>query len=860
MMPRNPFVIITALFIIVLVLKIQESVAQPVSDKRGGICIRIDDNQPIEKLRQVDSVFSKYGLNFCMSMSCGDFEGDIPYVDYLKLLLSKGHELMDHSPSHQTQYFDLFNLQDTSLYSGVPGVNHLSGNRVCLNYSGVDTSTSHNEGIVSIQGNFVVSKLPGEFNDIGEFIGLYFHKLDQVFIWSELRAVDSNDPDTLVIRSFWDEEISLGNYSDITYHKLTRNDVTMSPEGIQLLGKRTLKIFTDLNIPRPYSWIHPGGRMPYIPAEEVKLNIGDEVQFKDAACYEYPTYLCFNEYNPDGIKQFSMQYGEISIERNTFKWNKNLISDFIAKHFVQIDLLHLSDPLGGMPSLLKRLDSLLNWCSVKNIPVKTQLKWKANLYDYTPNGAVNAIPALNIDLNEDQYPDGYSKNPIFKSIYSTKDGVQESGGCSFEISQNGKMCWISKLAGLEKGKNYFSIWTKGTNQVKGTVKVQFTFPENGGSKILLIPADSSAWIKYSDSLFIPDSISQMDMTIENLTQDPSVIKISGISLKTTGPLIVDFFSDKVCNGDTTTLTSFSSPMDSIQYLKWDLNGDGNFEDAEGMIVKHRFGGSGIYNVGLKGITFSGKSKAIYNDVIVSGVKVDFNQSNGCAGLESAFTDKSVLIGDYPSAYFWNFGDGTPSSSEVNPTHIYTDQGLFQVKHRVTTSAGCTDSLIKIIIIESPPILDLTFSGDTVFSEGDSVIAMVYGDYNNILWSDGSTQNSLVIKTTGKWWVKGFKNKCFSEESFSTLRQEYGLEPVVMTVITPNGDGFNDAWKILNLSKIGPCEVEIYDRWGIKVFSSREYDNSWDGIYNGKSLGNDTYYYFIHTTDGHLYKGTLSIVK
>jgi len=837
------------------------SFSQPVSDKRGGICFRFDDNQPIDKLRQVDSIFSKYGFNFCMAIISGDLPGDSLYVAYLKQLISKGHELMDQSPSHTTQYFDLSDQKDTSLYIGQPGVHHIAGSRVCLNYSAVDTTVPHNEGLVSIQNNMVISNNPGEFADIGGFIALYFTALDKVCLWFDLQAGNPNDQDTLTIKSFWDEDLDFGNHQNISYHKLTRIDVPMSPEAIQLLGQRTLKILADLKIPRPYTWIQPGGKIPYISADQLKLNLGDYVGYKEAASYDFPTYLCFNEYNPTGVKQFAMQYGEISIEKQTFKWNRDIISDFIAKHYVQIDLSHMYNPLGGWNAMLKRMDSLLYWCSAKNIPVNTHVQWKAILYDYTPNGALNAFPSLNIDLNDNSYPDGYSKIPELISAYSTKDGVPESGGCCFEINKNGQICLVSGLAGLEKGKNSFSIWTKGASGIDAKVKVHYSFPENETSNSILFPADSKDWIKHTDTILIPDSVSYMNITIENITQTPATIKISGMSLTTPGPFIVDFFSNKICDGDTTILTSTSSPQDSIQVLLWDLNGDGKFDEGvEGIVVKHVFNGAGIYNVGLKGITYSGKTKAIYKDVIVSGVKVNFSLSPGCQGELSTFLDQSTLTGDYASEYYWNFGDETSGSNLVNPTHTYNNPGSYLVIHRVRTSAGCVDSLTKPIIIDSSPTVNLTFTGDTIFAEGDSVIAQVQGDFEDVLWSNESTANYIVIKTTGNWWVKGFKNNCVTEKIFSTMVREFGLTPVAMTIFTPNNDGFNDVWKILNLSKVGRCEVEIFDRWGNKVYSSSDYQNDWNGNYHGKSLGNDTYYYFIHTLDGQLYKGALNILK
>jgi gliding motility-associated-like protein len=69
-------------------------------------------------------------------------------------------------------------------------------------------------------------------------------------------------------------------------------------------------------------------------------------------------------------------------------------------------------------------------------------------------------------------------------------------------------------------------------------------------------------------------------------------------------------------------------------------------------------------------------------------------------------------------------------------------------------------------------------------------------------------------------------------------------------ITPNGDGDNDVWKLDITSKYPNCEVEVYNRWGEKLFYSRGYPDSerWDGTFKGKPLPTGTYYYIINLHD------------
>ena len=60
--------------------------------------------------------------------------------------------------------------------------------------------------------------------------------------------------------------------------------------------------------------------------------------------------------------------------------------------------------------------------------------------------------------------------------------------------------------------------------------------------------------------------------------------------------------------------------------------------------------------------------------------------------------------------------------------------------------------------------------------------------------------------------------------------------------SPNGDGINDFWQIVGIDKYPKTIVYIYNRLGVKVFSSDNYKNDWNGFYNGNKVPNGTYFY------------------
>ncbi len=328
-----------------------------------------------------------------------------------------------------------------------------------------------------------------------------------------------------------------------------------------------------------------------------------------------------------------------------------------------------------------------------------------------------------------------------------------------------------------------------------------------------------------------------------------------------GAQTVDFKVSHTCYGDATTLISTATVRDSIVKYLWDFNGDGSFYDwPEGDTVTYTFPYPGFVNVGHKIVTLNGLSKAIYKQIAIGGIAADFSVSNACFGQPVSFRNRSTEYADTAAFFSWDFGDGTPVSNEENPVHLYSFAGMYNVSLYVVTKGGCSDSLVKSITLESPPVVSFIFSGDTIFPEGDSLTVRVQGSFDSVYWSTGARTQSITVYNAGYYWVQVYRGACSVIRGFNVETREYGDEPEVASLITPNGDGFNDLWEILNLAKVGPCEASVYNKRGERVFSSSDYRNDWNGTYKGGPLSNDTYYYSVRCLNGKLIRGTLNILK
>jgi gliding motility-associated-like protein len=83
--------------------------------------------------------------------------------------------------------------------------------------------------------------------------------------------------------------------------------------------------------------------------------------------------------------------------------------------------------------------------------------------------------------------------------------------------------------------------------------------------------------------------------------------------------------------------------------------------------------------------------------------------------------------------------------------------------------------------------------------------------------------------------------------------------IIPTLITPNLDGNNDYFVIKGIETLGTTSLTIFNRWGGKVYSSDNYDNSWDGTDDNKNqLPEDTYFYILKAKNGMAFKGYVVI--
>lgn len=322
---------------------------------------------------------------------------------------------------------------------------------------------------------------------------------------------------------------------------------------------------------------------------------------------------------------------------------------------------------------------------------------------------------------------------------------------------------------------------------------------------------------------------------------------------------VDFEFSEVCIGDTTILTSTSvSATDPILFWGWDLTNDGDFTDASGEEIKIKFSQAALYRIGLRIITQSGYAEAFYQDVQVGNFPTaNFTSENSCANEFTQFINLSTIENEDLEDFLWDFGDGATNNYQSNPNHWYSNSGSYNVRLIAQSNLGCNDTIIRNIQIRSVPDFNFVFSGDTIFNEGESLVVTAVGDFDQILWFNGSTNNSVTITVGGYYFAEVKNQGCPNTKSFTIIVHD---RVGVTNLITPNGDAYNQRWEIFNIENHSPCQVSVFSRDGTLVYSNTNYNNQWDGTYNGNPLPEGVYYYVVNCEDGLSRKGALSIIR
>jgi PKD repeat protein len=217
------------------------------------------------------------------------------------------------------------------------------------------------------------------------------------------------------------------------------------------------------------------------------------------------------------------------------------------------------------------------------------------------------------------------------------------------------------------------------------------------------------------------------------------------------PVTANFSSDLTSGSAPLSVNFTNTSSGDYTNLFWDF-GDGVTSTDTNPI--HEFSNPGTYTVILTASGPGGvhqKNSTIY---VYNPVDANFSAilTSGIAPLNVTFSN--ISTGDFTSS-LWEFGDGS-TSTERNPTHIYSEKGVYTVTLTVSGLGG-TDNEIRsdYIIVNNPSQAHFTgspTSGIAPFTVNFSNTSS--GDFSSQSWNFGDGANSTLSNPTHEYTTAG----------------------------------------------------------------------------------------------------------
>ncbi|GHT21874.1 hypothetical protein FACS189430_02710 [Bacteroidia bacterium] len=236
----------------------------------------------------------------------------------------------------------------------------------------------------------------------------------------------------------------------------------------------------------------------------------------------------------------------------------------------------------------------------------------------------------------------------------------------------------------------------------------------------------------------------------------------------------------------------------------------------------------------------------------NGVKITFNESD-FAGGSFKWSDLSIT----------NNLITQPGHYELTATDVNGCESVAGV----TVAAGLEVSLGNDTVMCSPEfrlfVLNPSVNPDGTiytwwFSEdltGKNGQLIKSGTEDELDVYNHDTQFDML------YWVHADYEDCTVGDTTVVIACPMDININVPNTFTPNGDGENDVWNIHSIDEYPHCEVEIFDRWGRRVFVSKKgYPTPWNGRdLNNKLLPTEAYYYVIKLNDNNHTKPIVGVI-
>ena len=309
-------------------------------------------------------------------------------------------------------------------------------------------------------------------------------------------------------------------------------------------------------------------------------------------------------------------------------------------------------------------------------------------------------------------------------------------------------------------------------------------------------------------------------------------------------------SDSVCIGEEIQFTNLS---EQLSFIRWNF-GDSTFSNQSN--PTHVFQFPGWHTIWLAGTSqLLGCSDSISKSIFVktNPTAAILNSAEGCEPLTV------TMEGDAGTYHLWNFGDGTPWSS--NPEHTYLSAGDFNVTLISEWNNGCRDTAVSVVRVFRQPASKFTLNYSSANTNINGLPATLqltnkttFADRYEWDFGNGDTSNVenpvATFNSTGNYLIRLTASNqygCYDTSSVVFNLFFYRLYiPNALKFSSGNPEDQKFTPKGYGILKY---HIAIYNRWDNLLWESDKIQDgqpaeSWDGTINGQRVPEGTYFWII----------------
>ena len=261
--------------------------------------------------------------------------------------------------------------------------------------------------------------------------------------------------------------------------------------------------------------------------------------------------------------------------------------------------------------------------------------------------------------------------------------------------------------------------------------------------------------------------------------------------------------------------------------------------------------SGLFYVKLKAMQFACRDSFTDSVRVVSRPKARMAnvQNNVCDPARINFSNSSSS--QLPVKYSWKFSNGK-TSTEFEPSQIFTPSGIYTATLIVETTELCTDTAVAVITninVHPKPVAAFSFTPReaSIFEPDITVDNTSLDSPLTVTFDFGDGQSSASQRSTHAY--ADFGNYLITE----TVINNFGCADTVSDIVkifpefrfwvpntfTPDNNTRNDFFTPVTVG-VRNYEFEVFNRWGQKVFKTSDRAAGWDGTFKGAPSPQDVY--------------------